>query len=101
MHIIYITIGSSDVSLTTTQGRFLPSDVLTPKDVEFSLNVDNIALESNETFAIVLELSSTDQFGGVDVTIRDRLEGVIIDSDGKLAVQLSHFMLTFSPYNSN
>ena len=48
--------------------------------------MDNIAQESNETFAIVLQLSSTDQFGGADVTIRDRLEVVIIDTDGKLTV---------------
>ena len=55
--------------------------------------MDNIAQEINETFAIVLEL----QFGGGNVTIRDRLEGVVIDSDGKLAVQLSHFYVdTFS-----
>ena len=89
----YITIGSSDVSLRTTQGRFLPSDVDEPKDVEFALLVDNIAQESNETFAIVL---STNHFGG-GATIRDRLEGVIIDSDGRLTVQSPHFMLTFLP----
>ena len=88
----YITIGSSDVSLITTRGRFLPSEVLEPKDIEFSLSVDNIAQEINETFAIVLELFSNDQFGGGNVTIRDRLEGVIIDSDGKLAVQSLHFL---------
>ena len=71
----YITIDSnSDASLLTTQGRFLPSDVDEPKDVEFSLSVDNIAQESN---AIVL---STDH-------IRDRMEVAIIDSDGRLMVQ--------------
>ena len=78
------------MSLRTTRERFQPDD-LGPKDVEFSLNVDNIAQESNETFTIVLQLSSTDQFGGANVTIRDRLKVVIIDSDGKLTVQLSHF----------
>ena len=49
--------------------------------------MDNIAQESNETFAIVLQLSSTDIFGDANVTIRDRLEFVIIDSDGKITVQ--------------
>ena len=78
------TIDESDVSLTTTRGRFLPGDVDVPKDVEFSLTVDNIAQEINETFAIVLELRSDD---GTDVTIIDRLEVVIIDSDGRLTVQ--------------
>ena len=74
-------IGSSDVSLATTRGRFLPFDVLI--DVEFSLTVDNIAQESNETFAIVLH---TNHFGA-SATLRDRLEVVIIDSDGMLTVQ--------------
>ena len=77
------------MSLRTTRERFQPDD-LGPKDVEFLLNVDNIAQESNETFTIVL-LSSTDQFGGANVTIRDRLKVVIIDSDGKLTVQSPHF----------
>ena len=45
--------------------------------------MDNIAQESNETFAIVL---STDHFSA-GATIRDRLEVVIIDSDGRLKVQ--------------
>ena len=49
--------------------------------------MDNIAQESNETFAIVLQLSSNDQFGSANVTLRDRLEVVIIDSDGRLTVQ--------------
>ena len=50
-------IGSSDVILLT---RLLPSDVDEPKNVEFSLNVDNIiAQESKELCAIVL---STDHF---------------------------------------
>ena len=83
----YITIGSSDVSLVTPLERFLPGDVNETKDVKFSLTVDNIAQEINETFAIVLQLSSTDQFGGANVTLRDRLEVVIIDSDGRLTVQ--------------
>ena len=83
-----MTIGNNDVRLTTTQGRFLTSEVLIFKDVEFSLSVDNIAQESNETFAIVLQLRSTDQlFGDSNVTIRNRLEGVIIDSDGRLTEQ--------------
>ena len=70
-----MTTGSSDVSLLlTNQGRFLPSDVDEPKDVEFSLSVDNIAQESN---AIVLSIDH----------IRDRMEVAIIDSDGRLMVQ--------------
>ena len=44
------------------------------------LSVDNIAQESMETFALIL---STNQFGA-GANIRDRLEGVILDSDGKL-----------------
>ena len=77
-------------------------DVLEPKDVEFSLSWDNIAQEFNETFAIVFQLFSTDQLFSGNVTIRDRLEVVIIDSDGRLTVQSPLiFMLTLSPYNSN
>ena len=48
--------------------------------------MDNIAQEINETFAIVLQLSGTDPLGA-GATIRDRLEVVIIDSDGRLTVQ--------------
>ena len=44
--------------------------------------MDNIAQELNETFELTLQLSSIDQFG-TGVNLRDRLEGVIIDSDGK------------------
>ena len=94
------TIGDSDVTLATTRSRFPASDFLQSKDIEFSLNVDNIAQESNETFVLTLQLTSIDQFG-VDATIRDRLEVVIIDSDGKLAVQSPHFMFRFSSHNSN
>ena len=95
-----MTIGNSDVALATTRSRFLASDFLQPKNVEFSLNVDNIAQESNETFALTFQLSNTDQFG-VGANIRDRLEVVIIDSDGRLSVKSSRFMLIFSPYNRN
>ena len=43
------------MSQLTTGGRFQPSDVDEPKNVEFSLSVDNIiAQESKETCAIVL-----------------------------------------------
>ena len=72
----------NDVQLTTTQLKFDASEVLQTKNVRFSLRVDNIAQESMETFALTLELSNTDQFGA-GVNIRDRLEGVILDSDGK------------------
>ena len=49
--------------------------------------MDNIAQESNETFTIVLQLYSINQFGGANVNFRDRLEVIIIDSDGRLTVQ--------------
>ena len=59
--------------------------------MEFSLNVDNIAQESNETFALTLLLS---QFSaGVN---RNRLEGVIIDSDGKFNIVVI-FITCFCP----
>ena len=77
-----MTIGNSDITLVTTRSRFLASDFLQSKDIEFSLNVDNIAQESNETFVLTLQLTSNDQFAGANVTIRDRLKVVIIDSDG-------------------
>ena len=48
--------------------------------------MNNIAQELKE-FAIILELSTTDQFGDANVTIRDRLEVVLIDSSGRLTVQ--------------
>ena len=85
-------LGNSDVTLATTRSRFLASDFLQSKDIEFSLNVDNIAQESNETFVLILQLTSIEQFG-VGANIRDRLEVVIIDSDGKLTVQSSHQFL--------
>ena len=71
------------MSLRTTQGRFL--GVPEPNNVEFSLSVDTIAQESNETFAIVLRVSSNPL--GADATIVDRLEVVIIDSSGRLTIQ--------------
>ena len=46
--------------------------------------MDTIAQESNETFAIVLH---TDQFSGADVTVRKRLEVVILDSNGRFRIQ--------------
>ena len=96
-----MTIGNSDVTLQTTTSRFLASDFLQPKNVEFSFNVDNIAQESNESFVLSFRLSSTDQFGA-GANIRDRLEGVIIDSDGKLTVQSPlTFYIDISSYNSN
>ena len=58
--------------------------------------MDYTSQEPNETFVLRLQVSNTSQFG-VDANIRDRLEGVIIDSDGKLTVQSPHFMLTFLP----
>ena len=72
------------MSLRTTQGVFR-SGVPGPKDVEFSLSVDTIAQESNETFAIVLQVSSNPF--GAGATIVDRLEVVIIDSTGRLTIQ--------------
>ena len=50
--------------------------------------MDTIAQELNKTFTLVI---STDQFGGADVTIRDRLEVIIIDSNGRLTVHSSHY----------
>ena len=44
--------------------------------------MDNIAQESEETFAITLELASGTL--GQGANLRNRLEGVIIDSDGML-----------------
>ena len=98
----------ADITLWTAYVSFLPNEVLKAQDIEFSLNVDNIAQESIETFALTLQLSiSTDQLGA-SASIRDRLEGVILDSDGKLNKECcsivynnSHFKLYFFlPSNS-
>ena len=71
-------VGKSDVTLLTTQIKFLSDE---PQDVEFSFNVDSIAQELEETFAITFEISG----GRFDesANIRNRLEGVIIDSTGR------------------
>ena len=60
--------------------RFLPGN-FGPENVDFTFLKDNIAQEANETFAITFETGHTFDPGA---NIRDRLEGVIIDSDGRL-----------------
>ena len=47
-------IGENDITLVTTQLRFLPGTI--QLNIEFSLSVDNIAQELDETFVITLEL---------------------------------------------
>ena len=58
------------------------------------MNVDSIAQESNETFALTLQLSSIDHFGA-GANIRNRLEGVILDSDGKFNKQCYSIVVIF------
>ena len=65
----------------TTRLRFLPGTI--QQNIEFWLSVDNIAQELDETFVITLEVVPDGTFGP-GATIRNRLEGVIIDSDGRL-----------------
>ena len=60
--------------------RFLSGN--TQQNIEFSLRVDNIAQEFDETFVITLEVP--EGTFGQGANIRNRLEGVIIDSDGRL-----------------
>ena len=60
--------------------RFLPGDI--QQNIEFSLSVDNIAQELDETFVITLDVP--DGTFGPGANIRNRLDGVIIDSDRKL-----------------
>ena len=73
-------VGGNDINLITHQLRFLPGDI--QQNIEFSLSVDNIAQEFNETFIIYFEVP--DGTFGPGANIRNRLEGVIIDSDRKL-----------------
>ena len=82
----YLThVGGNDINLRTTHGRILPNEVLQPQAIEFSLIVDNIAQELDETFVIILQvLGGT---FGPGANIRNRLEGIILDSDGKLYKQ--------------
>ena len=77
-------VGGNDINLVTTRLRFLPGD--TQQNIEFSLSVDNIAQELNETFIITLEVP--DGIFGPGAHIRNRLEGVIIDCDGRLTLFL-------------
>ena len=63
--------------------------------------MDNVAQESDETFAITLELAVGTL--GQGANFRNRLEGVIIDSDGMLHglyIKIMH-SIYISPYNSN
>ena len=64
----------------TTRLRFLPGTI--QQNIEFSLSVDNIAQELDETFEINFVVP--DGTFGSGASIRNRLEGVIIDSDGRL-----------------
>ena len=60
--------------------RFLPGTI--QQNIEFSLSVDNIAQELDETFVITIEIPAGTFSSGAN--IRSRLEVVIMDSDGKL-----------------
>ena len=79
---ILTNAGGNDITLVTTRLRFLPGTI--EQNIEFSLSVDNIAQELDETFAITLEVP--DGIFGPGANIRNRLEGVIIDSDGRLNI---------------
>ena len=73
-------IGENDITLITTQLKLLPGTI--QQNIEFSLRVDNIAQELDETFVITLEVPDGTFSSGAN--IRNRLEGVIMDSDGRL-----------------
>ena len=79
----------------TTHVRILPKKVLQPQDIEFSLSVDNIAQELDESFEIIFVPYDTFEPGA---NIRNRLEGIILDSDGKLHKQ--HCSITVIIFNT-
>ena len=54
-----------------------------PDDVKFILNVDNFALESNETFTLRLNSSNTNLPTGEGVFFLETLIVTIIDSDSE------------------
>lgn len=80
---LHICAGDGDVALTSTRIRVLPNIPLSP--VTFTLRVDSISQEMNETFSISffsLPLSDAGLFP-IPPTNIGRLDGTIIDADGK------------------
>ena len=88
--------GATDVAFSYTRIRVLPSILLMP--VTFTLRVDAVAQEFNETLSIIfpnIPLFNTGLFPRTPEALLDTLNITIIDQDGE-SLSKEHVPFTYS-----
>lgn len=76
---VFSSVGASDIILNTTFVTLLPQQ---SQSVHFTFLRDRVAQEVNETFS--LSITGLNLNTGDYGVIRDTMNGIIVDSDGKI-----------------